>query len=67
MYSKLNELKILIEARNEQLLKEENHALAVGDNNSYNYLKQMQLQCVAELRLIEHIKFGDDNSKFMIC
>ena len=67
MSEKLKNLKELIEAKNDELLKEIAHALSKNDMASYEYLKSLQLQCQAELRLINHINSDDDNKNFVIC
>lgn len=63
---KLNELKCKIEEKEEMLFKQISKALADGDNSTYNRLKQMQLQCKAELRLIAYIENGMEG-EFFIC
>lgn len=63
---KLDELRCKIEEKEELLFKQISKALADGDDTMYNHLKQMQLQCKAELRLIEHIKNGMIG-EFFIC
>ena len=61
------ELKTMIEEKNDELLKEIAHALSNTDYTSYNYLKSLQLQCKAELRLLKHLDSTDDNKDFIIC
>lgn len=63
---KMNKLKEEISNKNNELIKEINQALSNDDNATYEHLKQLQLQCAAELRLIKHIEneFKDD---FIIC
>ena len=61
------ELKTMIEEKNEELLKEIAQALSNNDYKSYNYLKSLQLQCKAELRLLKHLDSTDDNKDFIIC
>ena len=62
----LNDLKKDIEERQDEILKEIAHALGTGNNDMYNHLKQLQLQCAAELRLIKHIESGMKD-EFLIC
>jgi len=63
---KLEELKNRISEREKELFDEINNALGNKDEEQYRYLKQLQLQCTAELRLIKYIEncFKGD---FMIC
>lgn len=61
------ELRTMIEEKNEELLKEIAQALSNNDYESYNYLKSLQLQCKAELRLLKHLDSTDDNKDFIIC
>jgi hypothetical protein len=61
------ELKTMIEEKNDELLKEIAHALSNNDYKSYNYLKSLQLQCKAEIRLLKHLDSTDDNKEFIIC
>lgn len=63
---KLKELKEKIENKEKELLNEINHSLANRDESAYNHLKQLQLQCRAELRLIKYIEDGLEGD-FMIC
>lgn len=63
---KLNKLKKEITDKQDELFKEISVALGNGDNDTYNCLKQLQLQCSAELRLISHIENGMKGD-FMIC
>ena len=64
--SKLNILKEEIEEKNMELFDSISGALASGDTDTYNHLKQMQLQCEAELRLIRYIEDGMVD-KFIVC
>ena len=61
------ELKTMIEEKNEELLKEIAQALSNTNYTSYNYLKSLQLQCEAELRLLKHLDSTDDSKDFIIC
>ena len=63
---KLNKIKEDIEAKEQELFNEINNALGSKDYEAYNHLKQLQLQCTAELRLIKHIE-DDMQGEFMIC
>jgi len=63
---KLEELKKRIEEKEQELFNEINNALGNRDEESYRYLKELQLQCTAELRLIKHIENGLDGD-FVIC
>lgn len=63
---KLNELKCKIKEKEELLFGQISKALADGDTSTYNRLKQMQLQCEAELRLIAYIENGMEG-EFFIC
>ena len=63
---KLDELRCKIEEKEELLFKQISKALADGDDTMYNHLKQMQLQCKAELRLIAYIENGMEG-EFFIC
>lgn len=64
--AKMEELQVEIQEKENQLFKEISDALARGDNITYLHLKQMQIQCSAELRLIKHIKDGFKDN-FVIC
>lgn len=63
---KMSELKQRIIDKRNELLKEINQSLANGYSSEYNYLKSLELQCSAELRLINHIENGM-NDTFIIC
>lgn len=63
---KMEDLKKKIEEKLEELNKEINKALGSNDRETYNHLKQLQLQCTAELRLIKHIEDGF-KEVFLIC
>lgn len=64
--AKLGSLKEDIKKKDEELLKEICNATANNNIEQYNYLKQLQLQCAAELRLIKHIEDGFKD-EFFIC
>ncbi|MBO5389527.1 MAG: hypothetical protein J6A59_15640 [Lachnospiraceae bacterium] len=55
-----------IRDKNDELIKEINNALTNKDELAYNYLKSLQLQCAAEIRLINYIKNGCKGD-FIIC
>lgn len=61
---KLNKVKEEITEKNKELLSEISGALANNDRNTYDYLKTLQLQCEAQLRLIES---DFEDSKYIIC
>lgn len=63
---KLNKLKKNIEEKQDELFKEIAVALGNNDTDTYNHLKQLQLQCAAELRLIKHIE-SCMTDEFLIC
>lgn len=63
---KLAKLKESIEKEEEKLFLLISKALENNDEATHNYLKQKQLQCVAELRLIKHIE-NNFTEEFMIC
>lgn len=56
--NKLQALKEEILEKNNEFKRDINHALAFGDREKYNELKQLQLQCEAEMRLIDYIEDG---------
>lgn len=64
---KMEELKKRIEEKRDELLAEINHVLGNNDNNTYQHLKSLQLQCDAELRLIKHIETNFEDKNFIIC
>lgn len=64
--AKLGSLKEDIKKKDEELLKEICNATANNNIEQYNYLKQLQLQCAAELRLIKHIE-DEFKDEFFIC
>ena len=61
----LMKLKDYIEKEEEKLLFRISEAFSNGDESTYNSLKQRQLQCTAELRLIQHIE-NNFKGDFMI-
>lgn len=63
---KMSKLKQHIIDKRNELLKEINQSLANNHTSEYNYLKSLELQCSAELRLISHIENGM-NGTFLIC
>ena len=63
---KLSELKKEISEKCDELLNEMNKAISDNDGSAYISLKQRELQCQAELRLIKHIENGFKD-KFLIC
>lgn len=62
----LMKLKADIEKEEEKLFFRISEALSNDDESTYNTLKQRQLQCTAELRLIQHIE-NNFTGDFMIC
>lgn len=64
---KMEEIKKKIEEKRDELLNEINQALGNNDNSAYQHLKSMQLQCDAELRIINHIENNFENNDFIIC
>lgn len=61
-------LRKVIEKKQKQLFDDMAHMTGLGDTNSYNYLKQLQLQCSAELRLLYYLEHNQGNlDKFVIC
>ena len=63
---KMSKLKERIIKKRDELLVEINQSLANGYTSEYDYLKSLELQCSAELRLINHIENGM-NDDFIIC
>ena len=63
---KLNDLKRAIKERETELFSEINVALGNNDTEAYTHLKQEQLQCTAELRLIRYLENGLEGD-FTIC
>lgn len=64
---KLNKVKEEITEKNKELLSEISGALANNDRNTYDYLKTLQLQCEAQLRLIRLFESDFEDSKYTIC
>ena len=62
----LLKLKAGIEKEEEKLFFRISEALSNNDESTYNTLKQRQLQCTAELRLIQHIE-NNFTGDFMVC
>lgn len=62
---KLNQLKSKIEEQEDRILAQISEALKNDDESTFNVLKQRQLQCTAELRLIQHIE-NNFKGDFMI-
>lgn len=61
-------LRRVIEKKQKQLFDEMARMTGLGDTDSFNYLKQLQLQCSAELRLLYYLEHNQGNlDKFMIC
>lgn len=64
----IERMKRKIEQKREELLKEIAHAQGCGDDCTANYVKSLELQCSAELRLIYNLeKYGFDVDKFTMC
>ena len=63
----LEELKVKIKDKNEQLLFDINKALATDDRKTYDYLKPLQLQCDAQLRFIKLLESNFDDNDYIIC
>lgn len=64
---KLNKVKEDITRKNDELLSEISGELANNDRNTYDYLKTLQLQCEAQLRLIRLLESDFEDSKYIIC
>lgn len=64
---KLNKVKEDITRKNDELLSEISGAPANNDRNTYDYLKTLQLQCEAQLRLIRLLESDFEDSKYIIC
>lgn len=64
--NKLQALKAEIMQKNDELKGDINYALAFGNREEYNELKQLQLQCEAEIRLIDYIE-NELRGDFTIC
>ena len=64
---KLNKVKEDITRKNDELLSEISGALANNDTNTYDYLKTLQLQCEAQLRLIRLLESDFKDDKYIIC
>lgn len=65
---KLEELKSSIEKRSAELLEQIGHAQGIGDESTYRYLKNLEVQCSAQLRLIRHIESDfNDTDRYIIC
>ena len=64
---KLNKVKEEITKENDKLVNQ--IALALGNNDmaSYEHLKQLQLQCTAQLRFIELLENDFEDDKYIIC
>ena len=63
---KLNQLKSKIEEKEDRILAQISEALKNDDESTFNHLKQLQLQCTAQLRLIKYIEKGLDG-EYTIC
>lgn len=63
----LNELEEQIRNKENELLKEIQTALLNDKQDVYEHLKGLQLQCRAQIRLINHIKTGLTDEKYIIC
>jgi hypothetical protein len=64
--TELQELKARIEKRKNEVQYQMNTAVLQGRSSDADSLKQQELQCQAELRLIKHIE-NDYKDKFIIC
>lgn len=64
---KLNKVKEEITEKNKELLSEISNALANYDRSTYEYLKTLQLQCEAQLRLIRLIESDFEDDRYIIC
>lgn len=62
----LTELRNKIENRNKIICDNIAKALGNGDTESYNNLKQLQMQCEAQIRLIKYIT-GESKDNYFIC
>ena len=62
----LTELRNKIEERHKIICADIAMALGNGNTESYNNLKQLQVQCEAQLRLIKHIT-GESKGNYFIC
>lgn len=65
--AQLNELEGRIIDKETELLNEIQVALNNNNLSSYNHLKTLQLQCRAQLRLINYIKSGMQDDNYIIC
>jgi hypothetical protein len=65
--NKLDNLEKNIREKDDELLKEMNDAVSNGQDDFANELKQLHLQCTAQLRLINHIKNNLEDEDYIIC
>lgn len=65
--AQLNELEDRIIDKETELLNEIQVALNNNNLSSYNHLKTLQLQCRAQLRLINYIKSDMQDDNYIIC
>lgn len=65
--AQLNELEGRIIDKETELLNEIQVDLNNNNLSSYNHLKTLQLQCRAQLRLINYIKSGMQDDNYIIC
>ena len=64
---KFNELYTRVKNKHNQLLDSINKAIIDGqDDNTIDYLKFLQSQCAAELRVLNYIKDGMTGD-FLVC
>lgn len=63
----LNELEEQIRNKENELLNEIQTALLNDKQDAYEHLKGLQLQCRAQIRLINHIKNGLSDKNYIIC
>lgn len=64
---RLSIVKENIKKKNDELLDAINKALAYNDNSTYNHLKQLQLQCQAQLRFITLLENNFEDDNYIIC
>lgn len=63
----LQRVKSDIIEKNNELLADIANATGIGDLARYNELKQLQLQCSAQLRFIELLENNFMTSNYIIC
>lgn len=64
---KLNELKKNIEKKTDELDREINHATVNLSESDVRHLKELKLQCSAQLRLIKFIESDFSDNDYIIC